>query len=267
MAAPSRLMTAEEVFAYNVNRYPSLYASLNEKSTRIAVYDQLFNVIGNGYRDMDDLQRHFTWTPAHQSVVSGVPQKYMGQEPIYEGFLKATQTRSGHVQPDYESRMQGFYTEAEKALYPDVQQWNLHEKGEGIGFYPNFSADYSLLHKIDRNALDVSWLEAGLYFYREAKAYFASPEAEYYSDAWPSDVERQKEKVDRFDRDRDPNKQAETWAMLSTNYGVPYMGDTPAFLSTYWDKEKARIVKFVDSTISTLELELRRRIEPNGLGL
>ena len=256
-------MTAEEAFSYCVNRYPSLYASLNERSTRMAVYDQFFNVIGNGYRDLDDMEHHFTWTPAHHSVTSGVPAKYMGPEPIFEGYMKAVTTR-GQVEPDFESRMRGFYTEAEKALYPDVQYWEPREKGEGIGFYPTFKEEFSLLHRIERDALDVSWLQAGIYFYTQAKEYFAGPDSDDYSRAWPSDPARQRQKIKEFERDTrvsDPAKKAELWATLSTNYGVPYTGDTPAFLQTCWTKEKSRIEKFIDSTLSMLQADLDRRVE------
>ncbi len=262
-----RMMTADEAFSYSVQRYPSLYASLDEKSTRMAVYDQWFNVLGNGLRDISDLQREFRWLPELAAWTQGVPQKYMGPEPIYEGFTQMQEQEPGEVpKPAFESRIRGFYTVPEQEFHPEVKFWRQREKGTGFGFYPNFTPEYSLVYNVDRSALDASWLHAALYFYEQAQEYFAGAQTDYYSGAWPQDPMLQQKRVVEFERDwirLGPEEQRKQWATLSDNYGLPFAGDTRTYLATLWEQEKTRIHQFLSDTVQMLESELALRAMPS----
>lgn len=268
MTQTQRMMTAEEAFSYSVQRYPSLYASLDEQSTRMAVYDQWFNVIGNGLRDQSDLQREYRWLPELEAWTKGVPSKYMGPEPIYEGFTQLQEQEPGEVpKPAFESRIREFYTVLEQEFHPEAQFWRRREKGTGFGFYPNFMPEYSLLYKVDRSALDSSWLQAGLYFYQHAQEYFSGAQADYYSSSWPQDPVLQQKRVAEFERDwirLDPDAQRKQWATISDDHGLPFAGDTPAFLATLWEQEKARIDQFLSATVGMLEAELALRAAPSS---
>ena len=40
-----------------INSYPSRYASDDRELSKLRVYDQIFNVIGNGIRDTDEVKQ------------------------------------------------------------------------------------------------------------------------------------------------------------------------------------------------------------------
>ena len=119
---------------------------------------------------------------------------------------------------------------------------------------------------MNRSALDSSWLEAGLYFYTQAQEYFASAQVDYYSDAWPQEPTLQQKRVNDFERDwirLSAEEQRKQWAVIGENQGMPFSGDTRAFLATLWEREKTRIDQFLATTVAMLETELAQRTAPS----
>lgn len=261
-------MTAEEAFNYSMNSYPSLYTAVTVREARDKVFDQIFNVIGNGYRDHDEFVEGHLWQPNIAEMTRAYPAKYIGTAPLFTGYM-ATETRGNNAfsfeMPDMHSALHGLYTEAEKEFHPDVKKWSHSNRHLGEHSpYPNFKPEYSLLYHVEIEKLDDSWLHAGVEFYEHCREYFNSPLCANYSGAWPSDPKKQERLVADYETGlarciKGIDSQAEQWAAISKAYETPYKGDTALFIQERWVKEKARIEAFIDSTLAMLQTHLANR--------
>lgn len=271
-------MTAEEAFNYSMNAYPSLYTAATVREARNQVFDHIFNVIGNGYRDHDEFVEGHLWQPNIAEMTRTFPAKYIGTAPLFTGYTAMETRRKMAVpidipgidsslfdMPDMNSSLHGLYTEAEKEFHPDVKKWTQSNRFHGEHApYPNFKPRYSLLYHVKLDELDDSWLHAGIEFYGHCREYFNSPLCEGYSGAWPSDPKKQARLVGDYEKaiarsTVGIDDQAEQWAAISKAYETPYEGDVPLFIQARWSKEKDRIEAFIESTIAMLEENLAKR--------
>ncbi len=125
--------------------------------------------------------------------------------------------------------------------------------------YPNFQKQYSTIYSISLNELPTDWLEGVLWYYRECKTYFENG-AEGYSSAYPSKYNRDEELVAHINKMRKEDMSEEDFnAAVSKAYGVEYTGDIPDFQTRRWNKEKTRILDFINETIGVLKEELDKR--------
>lgn len=266
-------MTAEEAVNVSLNQYPSLYTSATLANARLKIFDQIFNVIGNGYRDHDEFVNAHQWTPKIAEMARGFPSKYIGVEPLYTGYMATTVRGEGAMtfeMADIHSSLQGLYTEAEKEFHPDVKKWSLSNGRRGQtqpevhSPYPNFKTEYSLLYHVKIEELDDSWLKAGAEYYEYCREYFNSPESANYHGAWPADPQKQTRLIADYEQSiarciKGIEDQAEQWAVITKAYETPYEGDTARFIQARWAKDKARIGIFIESTLSMLEEHLTNR--------
>ena len=251
----NRLMTAEEALAYHMNMYPTLYASVTLPAARIKLFGQIFNVIGNGIDDYDAFAQEYSWKPELADMARGFPQKYTSAETLYRGCTAVNTNKD----------IQGLYTEAEKEFHPDVKSWAPFNRLDGIHKpYPNFRRGYSLLHRVDLNKFDDSWLQGGIEYYEYCRAYFSSALSADYHSAWPADTRKQLSLVNDYETAIARcivgiDGEAAQWSAISKAYGTPYRGDTAVFIQDRWAKERLRIEQFINETLTMLESHLNNR--------
>ena len=275
-----RLLTAQEAFNRAIQQYPMLYAAASLHQARCKVFDQIFNVIGNGYRNQKEFDIGFRVPPAVRAQYQTAPAKYIDGEPLYIGYTKASPLFSDDIaarmpgtenplRGDVNSMLEGAYTEEEKHFFPEVQLWRPLRVVSDWVPYPNFKTEYSLLYKIDLSKLDASWLDEGIEFYRNAQAFFVGPNSHLYHGAWPENDRQQERLVADFktafskyvEKSSDPQEQNR---LISEAYEFPYTGDVTMFIQGRWAKEKARILNFIADTIEHLEVELSTRQQPKN---
>ena len=267
--APStteRLMTIDEAFCVAMNRWSSLYAATTLELAKLKFYDQVFNTIGSGSSTMEELCEKYALTPDNAALTRGFPDKYIGTAPLYYAYTETTSVGSCE-RPKYGTDLPGLYIQEEIDAMDHVATTVLSNRSEALKGetkvvpYPNFQKRYSLVWNVDLNALDPSWVEAALTFYRFAKTFFDSEASEGYSSAVPKDCTRLiRDYEEAFAKYRRPGMdEAGYHAAISKAYELPYTGDTEDFIRRRWAIEKARILAFLEETTGMLEATIAQQ--------
>ena len=253
-----------------MNTDPTGYASSTLSKARLKMFGQLFNVIGNGIDNYETFAEKYLWTPGLAAMTSGFPQKYIGNETLYEGYpAKKLRVDNGEK---IDTTRYTLFTEAEKEFHPEFTQWTaVNRLDTAHKPYPNFQSNYSLLHRIDINQLDESWLYGGIEYYEYCRKYFDSDDSSDYHSAWPTYPQKQRVLVNSYSTAMSrciagiEDVEAQ-WAAISKAYGTPYKGDTVLFIQERGATENARIHTFIDETIDMLGNNLANR-QKTGLSL
>jgi hypothetical protein len=268
------IMTAQQAFNVSMNEHPSLYASRSLEEAQIKYYDHIFNVIGNGYRDMKEFRDGHKITPQNAQLTESFPEKYITDKPLFWAYTEVDESY-GFKRGKENSSLPGVYTKKELEAMPEVVhtlQSNKRYKGEDYSFnpYPNFKKEYSLVWD-DISKLDKSWPEAALVFYKKCQDYFNSDKVSNYHYACPKDTETDKwqTSIESFEKNFARYKtegmtQDEYYKKVSKEYEVEYTGDTKDFIKRRWEKEHTRINEFLNETIDRLENMLTPQITPKS---
>ncbi len=267
-----KIMTVHQAFNVAMNLYPALYSSPTLGESKIKYYGHMFNVIGNGYRTLEDFIERHTINKENIVFIDSFPDKYVGTIPLYYAYTEV-ENRFGMKMGLSDSLMPGVYTKKELASMPSVQyslQSNKVRKEDTAAvyqFYPNFQKEYSMAWKYI-SSLDVSWARAALEFYKEAQLFFKSENVHNYYGACPQDGDAAEWKVKikeyevNFEKYKKPAQSLdEYYSSISKEYDVPYNGDTKEFIKARWAQEHARINAFLVETIDMLEV----LIEPGSI--
>jgi hypothetical protein len=267
-----KVMTAEQSFNYSMNTYPSLYAADNIEQSQYKVYDHIFNVIGNGYRDLEEFIDAHKITKETKPFIDNFPQKYVEPGALYYAYTKMSKIGEGKDSfdmPDYDSILKEVFTKEEQKDHPEVVQFTNISKHTKKTPYPNFQKQYSMVWKMDMNQLDSSWTKAAIWYYEKTKEFFNSDETHLYHYAWPKDENKQKRLIGDFEKNferykKEGQTQEEFNAEITKAYGFEYKGDTAEFIQGKWNKELNRIHSFIDETLEKLhnDLSLRNVQEP-----
>ena len=151
------------------------------------------------------------------------------------------------------------------AVIPDtVLQDEVEElsgEAEVVVPYPNFEKRYSLIGVVPVKDIPTEWLEEMAWFYNECFAFFDGPNVSEYAKAYPSkngraNVELWEGIVERYKEGRTEAEFHSKWIM---DYGVEYTGDIDKFLTLRWEKELARIHRFINETLAEIYAELTLR--------
>lgn len=242
------LLTPEQYVKRAICQYPTLFAKNSFEESKFAVLDQFLNVIGNGIRDDEELDEYL--------LVDELPdvskfQKYL-DETIWWGYEKVrsigAKKPNGEeiLMPDGDSIT---CIESEKNLYPEVKLWYDAKKHTECVPYPNFNEKYSTVYQTTFSRLGNEWFDAAIWFYEEAKSRIEKYESSYHY-AYPCKTERETENRKASQLSHFGTRTNEE---ISRDWGYPYDGDIEKFLVGKWQKEKARIFEFIESTISYLE--------------
>lgn len=255
-----KMMTPEQSFNLSMNEYPSLYTDAVLEQAKLKYYNHIFNVIGNGYRDVDEFVQAHTITKKNKNLIDSFPDKYITSEALYEAYTEIDETRSYPV-GKRNSELPGLYTERELKNMPEVKytmQVNKSHRRENFVPYPNFKKEHSIMWK-DVN-LDKSWFEEACFFYTKCKEFFASEHVHRYHNAMPleENANAWERLIDDYEsnfvRLKTPDMTQEAYYQAITKaYNSEYSGDTKEFIKNKWKKEHARINVFIDETLERLE--------------
>lgn len=244
-----KLFTPDDYVLARVAQYPSLYSDASLDGAKLRVFDQLFNVIGNGIRDIGELRADLKY---HKFNRDRAFRAISGEE-VYYGY--------------YDFEMIGDYKfprgdsvtalESEKANHPDVKVWN--EAGNtskrcaklGIDYswnpYPNFSKQYSILWAPDfRKVAGDEWVAAAIWYYEQCREWFKTNSHKYHG-AYPCG---DKNKDDRYlDEMLEWREKYESDEAFSEAYGYEYTGDMDDFMRRRSAGTIQKCLDYIEETI------------------
>lgn len=236
-----------------VLQYPTLYGAESEELIEFAVFDQLFNTVGNGIRDTEELNAEL----AYKEFDRERARLFMVGETIWYGYytvrdLADVKYSIGERCPE---RGMVYCLESEKHLHPDIVKWTRASKNTEIAPHPNFQEKYSLVYKTDFLKLATEqWLSAAQWYYRRAESFFKSDKVGLYYRAYPTNSEREtanrlREWTEIFTRVSQTKSNEE----ISELYGYTYNGNVEDFLYGYWEQDRQRIFQFITKTLLLIE--------------
>lgn len=87
-------MTAEQAFNVSMNEYPSLYTSYSLERAKMKFYDHIFNIIGNGFGDMEEFKEEHTINKFNKHLIDSFPDKYISNTPLYMAYKEHARINS-----------------------------------------------------------------------------------------------------------------------------------------------------------------------------
>lgn len=236
------MMLSPEQYVYNqVASYPSLYHANSYDAAAKRVFDQFFNVIGNGVDLPDELDR---------PIVDQVEvAKFLRGEKVYLGYTEVEELANGVMIPKRSSDQNHLVcVESEKTLHPEVLLW-IDCKDYPWTPYPNFNKKYSTVYEPEFKDLGKEWIEAAIWFYEECVKFFNNT-PEWYVYAYPCKSQRETD-----NRVYDVKVRLQSYKSneeISEAYGCEFDGDVDKFLRLRWEKDLSRIDRFISETLSYL---------------
>jgi hypothetical protein len=267
----AKLMSAEQAVNLMINLHPSLYYGSNLDRVKMHVFDQIFNVIGNGIRDTEEFLNEFTINKKNKPYLDSVPQKYLSGEPLFYAYTESEIRFGDKETPVFESGIDGLFTSEELTQMPQVKITRLaREKQDFFVPYPNFQKEYSLVWRVDLNQLNDSWFEAATFYYQNAKKFFHSEHVHHYSSAFPIDKIKAENLIESYEKRFNSYRtegmsEKEYHQAITKAYGLEYEGDTEDFVRRRWVVELARIELFIDTTLDKLATALSQKHEGRDL--
>lgn len=246
-----KILKFDETVNLLVRKYPTLYWGMTNKSMQRKVSEHIFNVIGNGFNDLEGLQKLID-NKANRKILNDKSKDF-----LFEGisFYNIIDRNNIHGK----DKLSLTNTD----LSPNEIARLIKDKGCYI--YPNFSKRYSFFYKMKEqhflDYFDISWFEAMKEYYTVSKTlingdaeYQCKPPSDLTSKEWEITKKDFLEAFDRYGNGKtgdDFNKE------ISKAYNHPYDGDLDKFLQTKWDKELNIINNFIDETLIEIEEQIR----------
>ncbi len=236
------MMLSPEQYVYNqVATYPALYHADSYESAAKKVFDQFFNVIGNGVDLPEELDRPIT------DLVEA--ERFLRGENVYYGYTEVEDLGRGVIVPKRSSDQNHLvYVESEKELHPEVILW-IDCKEYPWTPYPNFEKKYSTVYEPEFKDLGKEWIEAAIWFYEECVKFFNNT-PELYAYAYPHKSQRETDNQLYAMRVRLQSYKSNE--EISEAYECEFDGDIDKFLRLRWEKKLSRIDRFISETLSYL---------------
>lgn len=236
------MLTAENYIYSCIASWPTLYAAKSFDEAKMKVMNHLLNVIGNGIRNNEELAEHLSGYEKGQSSEDKILALRYIQEDFYWAIFPVTEEKDLIV-----------FTEeldSAKLKFPQVEYWIKNKKYD-FNPYPNFSKEYSTIYSCPNYFnLDKSWIFAALEYYNNCLIRFQEDKKDY-SHRWPS------ENPEKTKKDFLSHFGNKTNEQISKDYKFPFDGDLDKFLTGKWQKEKARIIAFIEETIELLREKIK----------
>lgn len=237
-----RVFTPDQYVMHSLANYPSLYASSTFDAVKFKVFDQLFNVLGNGIRDNEDVAEHFKARRYNKTRTL----RFITSEPLSYGYLKVRKIGKISI-PDGDSIE--VVLSSEKHLHPEVKTWIDFTNDDKRSPYPNFERQYSLVWKTNFTEYGNEWIDAAIWFYTKCQEFFEGDCSSFYG-AYPAKTERESTKL-REDYAKFL-KEYKTHADVEKAYGLPFNGDIDDFITRRWEMTRNAHLKFIKKTIKML---------------
>lgn len=240
------MMTPRQYVLMQVLEYPSLYNSKSYELSAFKVFDQTFNVIGNGLSKKNF--KKILKQPVPENLEEEV-LKYISGKQLYYGCKNPIILPSGIMMPGLELN-KIVAVEEDQYLYPDVKLWykcSSRSDGKYIP-YPNFSKEYSFVYNINFKYLSPDWLEAAEWFYNKCMDYFNTDCSDYHY-AFPN--------VSKYEHDNMIKCIIEMMNAYPPEaqfkcFELPYYNDPEEFLTRKWQRDLERIKESITEILSYL---------------
>lgn len=233
--------TPEEYVLYTLYKYPSLFKAPSIGAVKMKVYDQLFNVIGNGVSTSQDLKKELTYKEFSKVEA----EKFITSEDLYYGYSEVEYLDGNrrYIMPARGS-LYIHVLDSERDNHPEIKLWVLNTPREWEP-YPNFGKKYSTIYQTNfLKVVSNEWIEEAKWFYSQCGWWFTNPDnvGKYYG-SFPCKNEKETQKA--IEEMKPYLSKYETYEKASKAYGVSYDGDVEKFMRTRWLKELDRICKFL----------------------
>lgn len=257
------LMTPEECVYSQILKWPSLYANKDFEKCKFRVYDQLFNVLGGGYNDIED----YINTLSKKKEIDLERAKRYCNEESFDGYTEIEEIDLGtrkFTRPNFDKCEIRNIFKDEKENYPNVIHWaenrylkeeknfltNLFKKESKFSPYPNFEKKYSTIwtEKELLNILSKEWIEEIIWFYESCLDAINKGCFKNYSEFPSGNYKKDLERIE----DMEKRIKDKSFEQISIDYGVEYDGDTSKFLTNKWLKTKNEYEIFINETINVL---------------
>jgi len=244
------------------------------------VLDQLLNVIGSGISDPWELKEDLKRIQPELTMAD--VEKYVTGRPLFAGYTEENVRRTTFgegedaqefIMPEGNEKVY-VTSEEEKANHPNVVYWLESTNTYKFSPYPNFKEEYSTVWqcKDALHLLDDSFIQGALDFYIYCQEFMNDPERvgnyssafpkpEKEADDWGETTESLTKDLHRFLKD----DKYKTNQDITDAYGVEFRGSVDSDADLYdfqvrrWEKEKARIDRFLNKTITLLGGVLEQR--------
>lgn len=264
------LMTPKQLLAKSLIDHPPLYAFKNKRDAKFALYDQIFNVLGSGYKSKQDFFDNFVSKEGESNNINYDIDKFFASEtPLYFTYSKLDPMfKSFGVEAGLSESFIGLLSKDEIEARDDIAATHAGVRKDAPKTpYPNFKKEYSILHKEDDlSFLSNDWLKEAKWFYKECKNFFKSDRVYEYHYYFPREEETKKwEKTinnyeKAFERMKEPDDSVETYHQkISDAYGLEYKGDTKAFIKERGYESVREALDFIDETLEKIDSELSLR--------
>lgn len=242
----------------NVYRYPTLYASTNFLYSKFAILDHFLNVIGNGIRNNDEMVSCIGKT--NKKANHFVERIY--REDFWWGYEKVEEINLGDKTLFLPSSHSGENAthcfEKDKNKYPNIKLWYKVDKIDRmIVPYPNFSKEYSLIYRCDKFLeFPDEWIKEAIFYYSFCKYWFLQDDCYEYSYAFPKkEASQTRRRIEEFILYNNSKSNEQ----ISKSYGFEFDGDHHKFLSLRWQRERKRILQFIEESLNLLLHNLNKR--------
>ena len=237
-----------------INMHPTLYNGKTFEDSKLKVLNHLFNVIGNGIRELEDFIERFQYNECYTKHYETPKKEYTNGTPLYRLYTEVEKKFDDFLWPKPDSLLEGAYSEEDliNVEYEVKIPVSFHE----FHPYPNFKKEYSTIWKFSE-IFDKDWLLNIKWFYEKCLDYHKSDRI--YSDfqAIPKDFNNPKwevrieEQIKSFNR---TSKKRRSWdesfeECISREYGCEYTGDVKDFIIRRFIKENDRRISFIEETI------------------
>jgi hypothetical protein len=239
-----KVYTPREYVLLSVGTYPTLCSAPTFDEVALKVFEQLFNVIGNGIRDHEELLEHIAHVEGSDFVTG---EKFITSETLMSGYEK---TRI--IGKDFEIA-DGYASvhclESEMGQHPEIKKW-IDSRRYPWHPYPNYKEEYSIVYRSNFKELGNEWIDAAIWYYEQAQEYMKTIPNGYHG-AYPTgDAKEDARLIKGYEEFMDKYK---TNAEVSAAYGVEYNGNLEEMVAARWKKEHARINEFITNTINYLK--------------
>ena len=224
----------------------SLFFDKSYEQARIRVLGYLINSINTGSNEQIEL--------TDTSITMHDIKPYVSGEKLYYGYTDTIECNVPKSDitykfPNMSSSLKEPVLDSARHKYPEVKVWDEVSYHEHIP-YPNFLEQYSIVYTCTEfYDLDRSFIEGAVEYYKFCLDFFNNNESKY-SRVFPCETDKETE---RHLAQVKMTLDGLTSEEIIESYGCAYNGDVYQFEVDRWNKEKLRIINFINKTIDKLQ--------------
>jgi hypothetical protein len=251
----TQFFTPDEYVLYMVQKFPTLFRDTTLHGVKLRVFDQLFNVNGNGVSTNGILKEHLTYEEFDKEYALSL----ISNEDLYYGYTEIRWLSKEHnISMPAEGAKPIYVLDSDRVNHPEIKKWVKNTVYPWVP-YPNFQKNYSTIYQTNfATKCRTEWLEAAEWFYNQCGWWFAQSEnVGLYHYAFPKATQLE---TDRALHDiKNWLKKYETYEQIEHGYGVPFDGDYEKFMVLRWRKNLCSIHEFLGEVQQFLSEQINAR--------